>query len=399
MASTTTLLRSRGTGRTPVLSFELFFDLVYVFAVTQLAHGLLDDLTLAGLGHTTILLLAVWWAWMYTTWATNWFNPDHLVIRTMLIGVMLASLVMAVAIPQAFGAHGLAFAISYVALQVGRTAVLVAAVGRRHELGPTFQRILAWVLAAGCLWIVGGLLDGWLRVAVWILALLVDYAGPVARYATPRLGRSATTDWSISGDHLAERCQLFIIVALGETIVITGSTYGAGEFTAARTTAFVAGFLGSVAMWWIYFHYTAGRGSEQISSAADPGRIGRSGYTYLHLPMVAGIIGSAVAFDLAIAHPDAPATPATVATMLVGPALFLLGHAGFSLVVLSYLPRSRLVGVAVLAALGLVLGQVSLLAGLLLAMGGLVFVALWDTVWFFVLIPRRERRAAVAGPR
>lgn len=393
----TTLLRSRAAGRTPVVSFELFFDLVFVFAVTQLAHGLLADLTFAGLGHMTILLLAVWWAWMYTTWATNWFDPNHLVIRTMLIGVMLASLVMSVAIPEAFGAHGLAFAISYAALQVGRTAVLVVALGRR-ELGPVFRRILAWVLASGALWIAGGLVEDRLRVGLWIVALVVDYAGPVTRYATPLLGRSVTTDWSISGDHLAERCQLFIIVALGETIVITGSTYGTGEFSAARTTAFVAAFLGSVAMWWIYFHYTAERGSEQISAAADPGRIGRSAYTYMHLPMVAGIIGSAVGFDLAIAHPDAPATAATVATMLVGPALFLLGHTGFSLTALSYLPWSRLVGVAVLAALGLVLGQVSLLTGLLLAMGVLVAVALWDTLWFFVIIPGRERRTA-AGQR
>lgn len=393
------LLRSRASERTPVVSFELFFDLVYVFAITQLAHGLLEDLTFAGLGHMTILLLAVWWAWMYTTWATNWFDPNHLVIRTMLIGVMLASLVMAVAIPGAFGAHGLAFAISYAALQVGRTAVLVVALGRGHALRPTFQRILAWVLASGALWIAGGLVDdGRLRVVLWVLALLVDYAAPLLRFATPGLGRSATTDWSISGDHLAERCQLFIIVALGETIVITGSSYGTGEFSAARTAGFVAAFLGSVAMWWIYFHYTAGRGSEQISSAADPGRIGRSAYTYMHLPMVAGIIGSAVAFDLAIAHPDDPATPATVATMLVGPALFLLGHTGFSLTALSYLPWSRLVGVGVLAALGLVLGQLSLLTGLLLAMGVLVAVAVWDTLWFFVIIPSRERRLA-AGRR
>ena len=139
---------------------ELFFDLVYVFAVTQLSHALLADLSIAGALKTLFLLLVIWWAWNYTTWMANWFDPDAVPVRVVLLGVMLASLLMAAAVPNAFGGDGLLFAAAYVALQVGRNTfnVVVADHGSTFDL--SFRRILAWSVASAPLWLAGGVVEG-----------------------------------------------------------------------------------------------------------------------------------------------------------------------------------------------------------------------------------------------
>src|SRR5918996_3989777 len=161
------MLRTRDGGEQRVTPLELFFDLVYVFAITQLSHLLLDHLTVGGVLETLFLLLAVWWAWVYTTWVTNWFDPDRLPVRLMLVALMLASLVMSVAIPDAFGERGLMFALAYVAIQVGRTAFVLIALGGTHQLSRNFQRVLSWYVASGALWILGGLLEGESRYVLW----------------------------------------------------------------------------------------------------------------------------------------------------------------------------------------------------------------------------------------
>ena len=147
------LLRARNGGEQQVTPFELFFDLVFVFAVTQLSHRLLEHLTMVGTLQTLLLLLVVWSAWVTTTWVTNWFDPNQLWVRLMLVTVMLASLFMSVAIPEAFGERGLMFALAYVAMQVGRAAfafvTLRDSLGVSHPLRMTFQRTLTWHVAAG----------------------------------------------------------------------------------------------------------------------------------------------------------------------------------------------------------------------------------------------------------
>jgi low temperature requirement protein LtrA len=351
-------LRARDGGEQPVTPLELFFDLVYVFAVTQLSHRLLEHLSVRGALETLMLLLVVWGVWVYTAWFTNWFDPDSLAVRLVLVAVMLASLVMSVAIPEAFGKRGLMFALAYVAIQVGRTAftfiALRKSLGGSHPLSRTFQRILTWFVGAGVLWIIGGLLDAEARYAVWLLALAVDYSGPVVGYYIPGLGRSRTQEWTIEGGHFAERCQLFVIIALGESILVTGTTFGQIEASTATVSAFVVAFLGSVALWWIYFARSAEAAREVISSSEDPGRLGRSAYTYFHLPMIAGIIAVAAADELTVAHPGDRGTASSVALTLGGTALFLVGHAFFKRAVFdtnaraqrrSRLDRSRPCGV------------------------------------------------------
>ena len=344
-------LRTRDSGEQRVTPLELFFDLVYVFAVTQLSHLLLDHLSIRGVLETLFLLLAVWWAWVYTAWFTNWFDPDRLPVRLVLVAVMLASLLMSVAIPEAFGERGLMFALAYVAIQLGRTVFAVLALGASHPLSGSFRRILAWFAAAGVLWVAGGLVEGEARYALWLLALGLEYSGPAAGYRTPRLGRSRTEEWTIEGTHYAERCQLFVIIALGESILVTGTTFGQAEVSAAAVAAFGVAFLGSGALWWIYFSRSAHDASETIAHSEDPGRLVRSAYTYFHLPMIAGIIAVAAVDELTVAHPGDPGTLASISLTLGGAALFVAGNGVFLWALSGRVPWSRLVAVVALAAL------------------------------------------------
>ena len=384
-------LRPRDSGEQRVTPLELFFDLVFVFAVTQLSHLLLDHLSLRGVLETLFLLLAVWWAWVYTAWFTNWFDPDRLPVRLVLVAVMLASLLMSVAIPEAFGERGLMFALAFVAIQVGRTAFAAFALyGASHPLSRTFWRILAWLVAAGVLWVAGGLVEGGARYVLWLLALAVDYAGPVMRYRTPGLGSSRTEEWDIEGTHFAERCQLFIIIALGESILVTGTTFGEIEASAGTVCAFVVAFLGSVALWWIYFARSGEAAREVLTSSDDPGRLGRSAYTYFHLPMVAGIIAVAAADELTVAHPGETGTVASITLTLGGTALFVAGHALFRWAVFGVLSWSHAVAVAALMALIPVGFAIPTLA--LSGAAGLIVVglAVWDTLAYgHMRSPRR----------
>src|SRR5215204_3007035 len=342
------LLRGEGERDHQVSSMEFFFDLVYVFAITQLSHLLIEHLDLRGATQTALLLLALWWAWVDTAWLTNWFDPDRRPVRVMLVGAMVATLIMAVALPDAFGERGLLFAVAFVAMQVGRTAFAVVGTRANPSLHRNFQRILGWQAASGLLWLAGGLASGPPRTIFWIGAVAMDSLGPAFGFVTPGLGRSITRDWNISGEHFAERCKLFLIIALGESILVIGGTFGQLDITLVTLVTFVVAFLGSVALWWVYFDVSFDAAEQAFASSSDPGRLGRFAYTYLHIPMVAGIIVTAVGDELVIAHPFGHATPDTVATVLGGPALFLAGHLLFKRAVFGVWSIPRMAAIVVL---------------------------------------------------
>lgn len=370
--------RLRDDGERRVTPMELFFDLVYVFAITQLSHLLLEHLDLHGVGQTTLLLIAVWIAWIYTAWFTNWFDPDNRAVRTVLIGVMVCSLVMSATIPEAFGERGLIFAAAYAAMQVGRTVFALLGFRGRPADYRNFQRIVCWVALSGVVWIAGGLASDANREWIWVAALGIDLLGPIAGFYVPGLGRSTTHDWAISGEHMAERCQLFLIIALGESILVTGATFGELEWSGEVLVAFVVAFLGSVALWWVYFDRAAGDAEEAISRSDDPGRLGRNAYTYLHIPMVAGVIVTAVGDELAIAHPIGHASPEVLVTVLGGPALFLAGHALFKRAVFNVWSFPRLTAIVTLglvAVIGRDWAPLALASAALIITAG---VAWWD---------------------
>ncbi|KIZ43440.1 MULTISPECIES: low temperature requirement protein A [Rhodopseudomonas] len=355
---------------------ELFFDLVFVFAITQISHFLLAHFTPLGVLQAAILMLAVWWVWVFTSWITNWLDPERTAVRLMLFALMIAGLLLSTSIPKAFDSRGLAFAGAFAAMQVGRTAFFALAVPRSEpKLKLGFVRILIWLSVSGVFWIAGGLAQSEARLALWLLALLIEYCGPVARFWVPAVGASATTDWSVEGGHMAERCALFIIIALGESVVVTGATFAEIDWTPITLAAFAVALGGAIAMWWIYFHIGVHLGSDKISHSADPGRLARNAYTYLHLPIVAGIVVSAVGDELLLAHPSGHADIKATLSMIGGPLLFLLGMLAFKHSVRARWALSHLAGIVALLALAPLahwlspLGLSSLATAILLAVG------------------------------
>jgi low temperature requirement protein LtrA len=373
-------LRARAEGATqPTTTVELFFDLVYVFAVTQLSHLILDDLSLGGVASAFFLLLVVWWAWICTTWMVNWFDPASPAVRTVLTGVMLASLLMAAALPEALGEHGLLFAASYVALQVGRNAAAAALLAREHRLRDVFERLVVWSALTGVLWLAGAALDGDQRLLLWIPALAVDLAAPVAGYWLPGRGRAATTDYDIEGNHFAERCQLFIIIALGESIVVTGATAADAGLTPTVVLCLVVAFLETAALWWLYFGAAEERSGAAMSASDDPGRLARDAYTYLHLPIVAGIIATAVGSNLLIGDPGEPQHGVGLAMMLGGPALYLLGDNLFQRRLTSKTNAKRLTVAGLLILLFPLAGYVAALLLGVIVTTLLAALAVWES--------------------
>ena len=382
------LLRNHGGGEAKVSELELFFDLIFVFAVTQLSHFQLAHLSLLGVFKTLILFGAVWWAWMYTTWATNWIDPDRAANRLILGGVMLASLVMSAAIPDAFGPGGLAFAAAYVLTQIGRSLYTAWTMEREAVgAGRNMYRVSVWFAATAPLWLGGAFIeDVNLRILLWLTALAIEYSGPFAFFRVPGMGHSNLSDWTISGSHMSERCGLFIIIALGEGLIITGATYAGAKPQPGLDLALLNAFLGSFAMWWLYFDMGAKRGSRHIQEHHSPGWVARQAFTYWHIPIVAGIIALAVGDELVLAHPMEPAHPEFVAVVVGGTMLFIGGLAGFKRISSgnSWFPASHLYGLCIALVIGL-WGLLAHPASLtLFAVVTLLFagIALWEWVSF-----------------
>jgi low temperature requirement protein LtrA len=334
-------------------TLELFYDLVFVFAITQVSHLLLAHLDWTGVGQSVLVLLVVWWSWNYTTWVTNELDPGSIVVRLLLIALMLASLLMAIAIPEAFGAKALLFAASYVAIQLGRHAFLTFAAAERGTIERLRAgRILTWFLAAGVLWIAGAFADGSIRTILWLAALALDYGAPLATFWVPGRPRLSPDVWQVGTGHFAERFQLFIIIALGETIVITGATTSELELTTARVVAFGLAFLATAALWWLYFSLVATIAERRLALAENRTVLARDAYTYLHVVIVAGILLSAVGDELVIAHPSEELSNAEVAAVVCGPALYLLAHVLLRLRMTGTISDRRLAGALACLAIG-----------------------------------------------
>ncbi len=393
------MMRDR-TGQQRVTNVELFFDLVFVFAVTQLSHFLLSgpgsgthprtELVLSGHALTAVLaallLTMVWLLWSYTTWVTNWLDPALIPVRLMLLVLAAISLVSSAALPTAFGRYGLIVGAAYLVIQVGRSAFTVVVIGD-PVLRRNFQRILAWCVVSGSLAFAGGLVHGDARISFWAGAVAIDLLGGAAGFYTPGLGKSQTAEWTIEGGHFAERCQGFILIAIGESIVVIGASLAsrldAGSLTGADISAFVIAVVGSVAFWWVYFDRTAQDAADVIARSQDPGRIGRTAYHLIHPIMVAGIIVAAAAdaavAEVAASHGGSGHASAWEAWLILGgPALFLLGHAAFKAAIWRRISWHRLAAIAALGLFGLLTPHVSALVLAACGAAAVVAVAVAD---------------------
>lgn len=347
------LFRSREPGADRVAFIELFFDLVFVFAVTQLAHHLIEHVTLRGAVETLVMLIAVWWVWVYTTWVTNWMNPERGPVRWMLIALMLVGLVLSTAIPYAFADRGLQFVAAYVVMQLGRTIFVIVSFWRVGDGAAALNltRIAIWFVYAVPFWVAGAMIGGDAQLALWAAALAIELGGPAVRYWVPGLRAAPIESWQVQGGHMAERAGLFMILALGESIIVTGTLFSRAEITPSSVLALLAAFVGTILFWLLYFSHGAEHGSRFISRAEQTGRIARLTYTYLHMILVGGVVLLAVGDDLVLAHPDDPLDPATQAIVIAAAALYLLGNLLFKRSIGRPWLRSHLLGMAALTAL------------------------------------------------
>lgn len=384
--------RSAGSATT---TLELFYDLVFVFAVTQVSHLLLAHLSWEGAGQATLVLLVVWWSWNYTTWFTNELDPEAASVRVVLIALMLASLLMAVAIPQAFRSEALLFAGAYVVIQVGRTAFLAfAAADARSAERRRAARILAWFIASGVPWILGAILGGSARTVLWIVALVIDYVAPLMTYNAPGLPHLAEAAWSLTPQHFTERFGLFVIIAFGESVVLIGATTSVLNLDAPTVVAFALSFIETAVLWWLYFNTVAGMIERRLAVAGNQIRLARDAFTYLHVVIVAGVIVSAVGQEVVIAHPAAELSGGRLIVVVAGPALYLLAHCILRLRMTGTVSAKRVAGAVGCVAVALIAGVIPALLA-----EALVVIVLLAIIGAEELTASRRRARGEASPR
>jgi low temperature requirement protein LtrA len=382
------IVRPREVARA-VTPLELFFDLVYVFTVSQLAHTLLEHVDARGMLETLVLTLAVMYAWFMTVWTSNWLDVERQPVRLMLLSVMFASLLMATSISEAFGDRAGLFVVGYLAIQIGRTAFAVVAF-RGHRLHAHFVNALAWEIATAPIWIAGIAVDGDARLALWAVATLIAYGGVIAGHPLPARRSPFSSDSQIYAEHLLERFRLFFLIALGETVLTIGNAFADQPVQADRLLVLAVAFTGTVALWWCYFHRAEEIGLNAIEGASDASRIvGLGNYTLIL--MVVGIIAIAVGDELAIAGPHDPSTLNTAILIFGGPAIFLLSQLGFMRRATGRISRSRLFACVALAVLALATAPLGLLAAVIASSAVLVAVAIDDTRGEPVVTAQRER--------
>src|SRR4051794_33859348 len=299
------LVRPREVARA-VTPLELFFDLVYVFTISQLAEHLLHHVDARGMAQTLVLTLAVMYAWFMTVWTSNWLDVDRQPVRLLLLFLMFASLLMSTSVAEAFGDRAGLFVIGYLAIQIIRTAFAVV-IFRAHRLHMHFVNALVWEIAVAPIWIAGVVADGDAQLLIWAAAVLITYGGVIAGHPLPGRRSPFTSDSQIYAEHLLERFRLFFLIALGETVLTLGNAFAGEPVATERIVVLAAAFAGTVSLWWCYFHRADDIGKEAVESAPKPSRlVGIGNYTLV--VMVIGIVAIAVGDELAMAHPHGATT-------------------------------------------------------------------------------------------
>lgn len=336
------------SGPQHVTFLELYFDLVFVFALERVSQGLVDHLRWTDLVETLVLLPAIWWIWMMTVWMTDRFDPSHPSTQLVVIGIMLVSLVVGAAVPGAFDDASWIFAGGYVAIQLGRSLYLTVALRDR-----TFRRrglrTMCWFLISAVPWLLGAALPWGQRLALWTIAVLIDYAAARLDFPTPGLGRSRTSEWWLAAEHTSERYRQIIIIALGGDILVAGTTFGAQPFGPDSVAALVVSFSITGLLWRIYIYRAGELMSDALAMAEDPAHLGRSA-AYTHLLLAAASVAVAVTAKLVIAAPLVGPHRSWSAAIIAGPVLFLLGRARLEYTVFSRVALSRIIGLAAIAA-------------------------------------------------
>ncbi len=335
--------RTRDSGEERVTPLELFFDLIFVFAITQVTGLIVEDPTWGGLGRGLLVLSVLWWAWAAYAWLTNTIDPEEGIVRLAMFGAMGAMLIASFAVPDAFGDDALLFACAYAIVRIAHL-VLYAVAGRGdRELLAAVARLGVGSAICVALLFVAAALDGKPQVAVWAIALACDLLGPY-------VGRAR--GWHLSPGHFVERHALIVIIALGESIVALGAG-ATSDLSAGVIVAALLGFSVAACLWWAYFDVVAIVAERRLKEMEGNAQLAmaRDSYSYLHLPMVAGIILFAVGVKKTMGHVGDPLEIVPAVALCGGVALYLLAHVLFRLRNVHSLSRRRLVVSVVLVAL------------------------------------------------
>jgi low temperature requirement protein LtrA len=343
-----------------VTPLELFFDLVFVLAITQCTALMAHHPTWSGLAQGLLVLGMLWWAWTGYSWLTSVIDPEEGAVRLVIFGAMAALLLVSLCVPEAFGNLALAFALIYGVVRTAHIALFMLASPEDDALRHSVLGLAASTAVAVVLLATASLFDGLAQGALWALALLLDMGGPYF---------FGSEGWKLVPGHFAERHGLIVIIALGESIVAIG--VGASHtLTLGIGTAAVLGVALTAAMWWVYFDIVAIVAGRRLAEA-EVGRVqnemARDSYSYLHLPMVAGIVLVALGLKTTIAHTDGHLHTVPAFALLGGLALYLLGHVAFRYRHIHTINRQRLLLAIVLLILVPAAAEVPALVSLAVA--------------------------------
>jgi low temperature requirement protein LtrA len=357
-----------------VTPLELFFDLVFVFAITQVTALMAHEPTWAGLAKGMLVLSALWWAWASYSWLTNTVNAEEGATRAVMIAAMAATLVASLAVPGAFGSEALVFALAYAVVRLLHIVIYILAAPTADVRAAIERMAPGFVVFCGLL-IAASFFDGWVQGAIWCFALIVHVTG---------LWFTGVRGWAVSPSHFAERHGLILIIALGESIVSIGVGAAGLDVDAGVIAAASLGVLATSALWWAYFDVVAPVAERLLRRAQGEARarLARDSYTFLHLPMVAGIVLLALGIKKAIAHTHDDLEIVPAVALCGGAGLYLLALVAFRLRGLHTWNKQRAVAGVVCIALIPVAHAVSALFALALITAVLCAVIAYEAIRF-----------------
>ncbi|HEU5057011.1 MAG TPA: low temperature requirement protein A [Kofleriaceae bacterium] len=374
-----------------VTVLELFFDLVFVFAITQVTSFLAHDLSAAGLGRGMLLVAALWWAWVAYAWLTNTLGGSATAARVTVLVAMAAMLVASLAVPEAFGDHAIHFAVSYAVVRVLHVLLYYLATRGQPGIGGAVIRLAPPLLVGSALLVCAAFASGPARLALWCVGLTIDYAGPAL---------AGARGWRVHATHFVERHGLIIIIALGEAIVSIGVGAAGLDLETDVLAAALLAMIVAGALWWAYFDSVSLAAEHRLARAEGDAQaaLARDAYSYLHMPMVAGIILVALGLKKSLAHPGDPLAAVPSLALYGGAALYFAAHVAFRRRILGTWSRTRALAVLVLSTAALVGPRLPALGSLALVGGLCVGLAVWETAvyrrWLATRGERRSRRPA-----
>jgi low temperature requirement protein LtrA len=369
-----------------VTPLELFFDLVFVFAFTQVTTVFSDDPTWSGLGHGLLILAALWWAWAAYAWLTNTIDPEEEAVWGAILVAMAAMFVAALAVPDTFGRHGVVFGVAFLIVNVMHLTLYALAARGDRDLLAAILRIAPSALTGAVLIFAAGFVDGGLRTMLWVVAIAVGFFGPLV---------SGMSGWRVEPAHFVERHGLIIIIAIGESLIAIGLGARATALSTGVIVAAVMGLVVVMSFWLAYFDFFQIRGRQMLADRTGIERtaLARDVYTYLHLPMAAGIVLFAFAMKTTLAHVGDELDTIAALGLCGGPALYLFAYVALRVRVSRTFGRGRLIAAIACALLWPIAVVVPALVALTLV------AAVWGALHAYEFIWWREARAQTRALR